>query len=47
MLNDAEFNGIAIDYQNARKKVHESEELLDRADECAEHPGECTEKEDE
>lgn len=45
MLEDAEFHGQAIDQPKARQIIHEAKELLDRADECAEHPGECIEDE--
>jgi hypothetical protein len=41
MLDDAEFGGQSIDEGQAKQLIHEGEELLDRAMDCAANPGGC------
>jgi hypothetical protein len=41
MLDAAEFNGEAIDEEQAREMIRKGEALLDQASECASNPGSC------
>ena len=41
MLEAAEFNGHSIDEDHARRLIREGRELLDRAEDCADHLNKC------